>query len=91
MYFNALPNPKIYLKDFFAIENGKVLWVQSESKDELVHMFGYGNVFDSKAEANVALEERKQPPKHHFNDDERKAMEDEQMKFGRMMMKTEMA
>ena len=89
MYFNSLPNAKVYKKDHFVIENGRVKWVQSENKDELVRLFGYDNVFDTKADANTALEERKRPPKHHLDDDERKKLEEEQLAYGRSMMSEE--
>lgn len=73
-------------KDYFAIENGKIRWVASESKMELVRMFGYGNVFDSRTEAEVTLEERNKPKVHHLTDDERKRLEAEQIAYGRSKM-----
>ncbi len=73
-------------KDYFAIENGKIRWVASESKMELVRMFGYGNVFDSRTEAEETLEERNKPKVHHLTDNERKRLEAEQIAYGRSKM-----
>lgn len=86
MYFNALPDTKVYQKDHFVIENGRVKWVQCADRTEVVRVFGYDNVFDTKADAEMALEERKKPPKHHLDDDERKAMETAQIEYGRSQM-----
>lgn len=86
MYFNALPDTKVYQKDFFVIENGKVKWVQGENKMEMIRFFGYGNVFNNKADAHSALEERNKPKVHHLTDEERKILEAEQIAYGRSQM-----
>ena len=92
MYFNALPDTKVYQKTFFAIDNGRVICVESENKADLLRFFGNGNVFDSKARALTELEERNKPKVHHLTDEECKRLEAEQIAYGRSQMtETELA
>lgn len=81
------------LKDFWAIENNvRTRWVQAETKAELLRFYGHGNVFDTRGEAERELEERKKPKTRHLTDEERRALEIEQQKFGwSMFTETEKA
>ena len=89
MYFNSLPNAKEYSKTFAVIDNNARVLIAEGNKAELERCFGYGNVFETREKALIALEERKAPKVHHLTDDERKALEREQIAYGRSQMTEE--
>lgn len=76
-------------RQYYAIENGRVITVESERKGDLVSFFGHGNVFDTRKEAETIRDERNAPKVHHLTDEERKATEIEQQKYGWAMFTDE--
>ena len=73
-------------KDFAVIENNARVLIANGNRMELERCFGYGNVFETREMALVALEERKAPKVHHLTDEERRVLEREQIAYGRSKM-----
>ena len=104
---------------YYAVENGKRKPTICEGeKMELVRYFGYGNVFDTMADAQSEIDKRNTPPEKKYSWEEhvklykeqykfawsqmtetekkwarerKKSLEQEQLEYGRMMMRLETA